>query len=110
MVLHVLGVRIHGPRADGRVIELDVVFTDVDESFSLTVAHGALSHPRGLRDGRAGHRPRRSPRLPGRGRRGRDARRRGGGGRDRGRGRRPVLDALVELLDAPPGRFPIVTP
>ncbi len=66
MVLHVLGVRIDGPRADGSVIELDVVFTDVDESFSLTVAHGALSHPRGVRDARAGHRPRRlgSPSWP----------------------------------------------
>ena len=49
MVLHVVGVRVDGPRADGRVIELDVVFTDVDESFALTVAHGALSHPRGRR-------------------------------------------------------------
>ena len=33
MVLHVVGVRVDGPRADGRVIELDVVFYDVDESF-----------------------------------------------------------------------------
>ena len=49
MVLHVVGVRIDGPRADGRLIELDVVFSDVDEPFALTVAHGALSHPRGRR-------------------------------------------------------------
>ena len=111
MVLHVVGVRIDGPRADGRVIELDVVFTDVDESFALTVAHGALSHPRG----RAAEAPAtvRAPRLaflalvggvvtPADARRGR---------RDRGRGRRARCStSCSSLLEAPPGRFPIVTP
>ena len=110
MVLHVLGVRIDGPRADGRLIELDVVFTDVDESFALTVAHGALSHPRGLRDdARATVR---APRLaflavvggvvtPA------DAVAAGAIEID---GDGSALDELVALLEAPPGRFPIVTP
>ena len=110
MVLHVLGVRIDGPRADGRVIEFDVMFTDVDESFSLTVAHGALSHPRGLRDQSPA--TVRAPRLaflavvggvvkPA------DAVAAGAIEVD---GDAAVLDELVELLVAPPGRFPIVTP
>ena len=73
MVLHVVGVRIDGPRADGRVIELDVVFTDVDESFALTVAHGALSHPRGDAARGAGHGARAAARVPGPGRRRGDA-------------------------------------
>ena len=111
MVLHVLGVRIDGPRADGRVIELDVVFTDVDESFALTVAHGALSHPRGAPRPRAGHRPRRpgSPSWPwwaGWS----SLRTRWPPGRSRWTATPRVLDELVELLEAPPGRFPIVTP
>jgi alkyl sulfatase BDS1-like metallo-beta-lactamase superfamily hydrolase len=110
MVLHVLGVRIDGPRADGRVIEFDVMFTDVEESFSLTVAHGALSHPHGLRDQAPA--TVRAPRLaflavvggvvtPA------DAVAAGAIEVD---GDPAVLDELVELLVAPPGRFPIVTP
>jgi alkyl sulfatase BDS1-like metallo-beta-lactamase superfamily hydrolase len=110
MVLHVVGVRIDGPRADGRVIELDVVFTDVDEAFALTVAHGALSHPRGRRPG-----PRatvRAPRLaflaliggvvtvP-------DAL---AAGAIEIEGDAAPLEELLSLLQAPPGRFPIVTP
>ena len=87
MVLHVVGVRVHGPRADGRVIELDVVFTDVDESFALTVAHGALSHPRGA--ARRGTRDcaRAAPGLPRAGGRRGHGGRRARGRRDRGRGR-----------------------
>ena len=102
------GSMARGPTAG--VIELDVVFTDVDESFALTVAHGALSHPRGLR----GDAPAtvRAPRLaflavvggvvtPA------DAVAAGAIEID---GDGSALDELVELLEAPPGRFPIVTP
>ena len=88
MVLHVVGVRVHGPRADGRVIELDVVFTDVDESFALTVAHGALSHPRGRRAEAPGDGARAAPGLPRAGGRRGHGGRRARGRRDRGRGRR----------------------
>jgi alkyl sulfatase BDS1-like metallo-beta-lactamase superfamily hydrolase len=110
MVLHVVGVRVDGPRADGRVVELDVVFTDVGESFALTLAHGALSHPRGERaDAPATVR---GPRLaflavaarvvaPA------DA---VAAGAIEVEGDDAVLDEFVSLLEVPPGRFPIVTP
>jgi alkyl sulfatase BDS1-like metallo-beta-lactamase superfamily hydrolase len=110
MVLHVLGVRIDGPRADGRVVELDVEFTDVGETFALTVAHGALSHPRGSRpDAPATVRAARLALLAliGRVVSPPDALAAGAIELD---GDAKVLDDLVELLDAPPGRFPIVTP
>ncbi|HEU0023367.1 MAG TPA: alkyl sulfatase dimerization domain-containing protein [Thermoleophilaceae bacterium] len=110
MVLHVLGVRIDGPRADGRSVELDVEFTDTGETFALTVAHGALSHPRGPRP--AARTTVRAARLaflaivggvvsPA------DA---VASGAIEIEGDAAVLDELVSLLEAPAGRFPIVTP
>ena len=110
MVLHVVGVRIDGPRADGRVIELDVVFTDVDEAFALTVAHGALSHPRGSRSGAPA--TVRAPRLA-------FLALIGGvvtvadalaAGAIEIEGDQGALEELLSLLEAPPGRFPIVSP
>jgi alkyl sulfatase BDS1-like metallo-beta-lactamase superfamily hydrolase len=110
MVLHVVGVRVHGPRADGRVIELDVVFTDVDESFALTVAHGALSHPRGRRAEAPAtvHAPRLAfLALVGGVVTVADAL---AAGAIEVEGDAAVLEELLSLLEAPPGRFPIVTP
>ncbi len=110
MVLHVVGVRVDGPRADGRVIELDVVFTDVDEDFALTVAHGALSHPRGRRPGAPA--TVRAPRLA-------FLALIGGvvtvadalaAGAVEIEGDAAVLEELLSLLESPPGRFPMVTP
>jgi len=110
MVLHVVGVRIDGPRADGRLIELDVVFNDVDESFALTVSHGALSHPRGTRQDAPA--TVRAPRLAflaviGGVVSAADAIAAGAIEVD---GDAAVLDELLDLLEAPPARFPIVTP
>ena len=110
MVLHVVGVRIDGPRADGRVIELDVVFTDVDEAFALTVSHGALSHPRGTRDKAPA--TVRAPRLAflaviGGVVSAADAL---AAGAIEIEGDAAVLDELLDLLEAPPGRFAIVEP
>jgi alkyl sulfatase BDS1-like metallo-beta-lactamase superfamily hydrolase len=110
MVLHVVGVRIDGPRADGRVIELDVVFTDVDEPFALTVSHGALSHPRGTRPEAPA--TVRAPRLAflaviGGVVSAADALE---AGAIEIEGDAAVFDELLGLLEAPPGRFPIVTP
>ena len=112
MVLHVVGVRIDGPRADGRVLELDVVFTDVDEAFALTVSHGALSHPRGTRPSAPA--TVRAPRLAflalvggvvsarGRGRRRRDR------GRRRRRGARRAARAARVAARALPDRHALI--
>lgn len=110
MVLHVVGVRVNGPRADGRVIELDVVFTDVDEEFALTVAHGALSHARGRRPDAPT--TVRAPRLVFLGVAAgviasADAI---ASGALEIEGDGSALDELLSVLDTPPGRFSIVTP
>lgn len=109
-VLQLVGVRLDGPRADGRTLELDVLFTDTGEAFALTVRHGALSTRTGERDD--------AP-VTVRGARlsllavvagvvsVADA---VSAGAIEVEGRAAVLDELLSLLEAPPGRFPIVTP
>lgn len=42
--LDYLGIRLNGPRAAGKQITMNLVFTDTDEQLVLFVSNGALSH------------------------------------------------------------------
>ena len=45
----VLGVRLNGPKAEGKHIVLNWVFTDTDETFALTLENCALTYVAGTR-------------------------------------------------------------
>jgi alkyl sulfatase BDS1-like metallo-beta-lactamase superfamily hydrolase len=44
MLLHLLGVRLDGPRADGRELTLELQVTDRGETWRIGLLHGALHH------------------------------------------------------------------
>src|SRR5262249_14316181 len=43
-----LGVRLNGPRAEGKTISINWNFTDVGEQYALNLENAALTHTRGL--------------------------------------------------------------
>src|SRR5262249_41170744 len=43
-----LGVRLNGPRAEGKAISINWSFTDVGEQYALNLENAALTHTRGL--------------------------------------------------------------
>ena len=49
----VLGVRLNGPKAEGKHIVLNWMFTDTDERFVLTLENCALTYSEGLQAGNA---------------------------------------------------------
>jgi alkyl sulfatase BDS1-like metallo-beta-lactamase superfamily hydrolase len=53
MLVDLVGVRLNGPVAAGLDLAIDLVVTDEDERYALTVRHGAVS----LRQGRGHERP-----------------------------------------------------
>jgi alkyl sulfatase BDS1-like metallo-beta-lactamase superfamily hydrolase len=51
MIFDLLGVRLDGPAADGRVLGVNWVFSDLDEQWTLRLEHGAVHYHQGLDDG-----------------------------------------------------------
>jgi alkyl sulfatase BDS1-like metallo-beta-lactamase superfamily hydrolase len=45
--LDAMATRLNGPRAEGEALAINLVFTDVGETFALRVANGVLHHRRG---------------------------------------------------------------
>lgn len=47
MFFDLLAVRLIGPKAEGKIITLNAVFTDIDEQYLLMVKNGVLNYTRG---------------------------------------------------------------
>ena len=106
-----MATRLNGPKADGKQIKLNFVFTDLDESYVLTLENAVLHHRRADRDPRADATVMLTRdflvRLA----------TRQAGLRDmlfsddlNVEGSRTALLNFFSLLDSPDGSFPIVTP
>ncbi len=53
MFFDLLAVRLIGPKAEGKVITLNAIFTDINERYLLTVENGVLNYAKGKQSAQA---------------------------------------------------------
>jgi alkyl sulfatase BDS1-like metallo-beta-lactamase superfamily hydrolase len=47
MVFDLLAIQLNGPRAEGKTITINAIFTDTNERYVLLVEHGVLNYTKG---------------------------------------------------------------